>query len=171
VAILEIDPCRRLPGAVDVHGCQLIPDASASGVQLAPDGAALVETHFEVMIPTAECAELLDRALLLLRRERFATPVLRVVVTKPGCCDAGARVRAASASSWDSTLDLSEQGIQVPGKLPRVDVRLDSDDSAADVDADGGRNYCIAGRDHGADGGTDTEMRVGHERNVSFDDR
>ena len=53
----------------------------------------------------------------------------------------------------------------------RTEVGLYGNDPAPDVDADGGGDDRVPSRDDGADGGADTEVGVGHERDVSLDDR
>ena len=72
---------------------------------------------------------------------------------------------------WDATLDLVKQWVEAVGEILRTEVRLDCDHSASDVDADGGWDDRVPGRDDRADGCSDAEVGVGHERDVPVDDR
>src|SRR5207244_10212752 len=173
VPIFEVDAillCRPA-GAVDVHGCELVPDPSAPGVELGPDDVTLVETHFDVMVAGAERPQLFDRASLLLRRERVPTPPLRMVLGEPTFRCHAPSVVALTYPGWDATLDLVKQWVEAVGEILRTEVGLDCDHSASDVDADGGGDDRVPGRDDRADGGSDAEVGVGHERDVPVDDR
>jgi hypothetical protein len=68
-------------------------------------------------------------------------------------------------------LDSREQRFQRVGKLRLVDVELGGDHAATDVDTNRRRNYCARSWDDRTNRGTDTDVRIGHERDVTFDDR
>src|SRR5437588_554142 len=136
VPIFEVDAillCRPA-SAVDVHGCELVPDPSAPRVELGPDDVTLVETHFDVMVAGAERPQLFDRASLLLRRERVPTPPLRMVLGEPTFRCHAPSVVALTYPRWDATLDLVKQWVEAVGEILRTEVGLDCDHSASDVD-------------------------------------
>ena len=95
-----------------------------------------------------------------------------------GLCAASHRSALRAATSWPwptpagiALRDAAEQRLERVGQLVLGDVELGGDHAAADVDADRGRDHRALGRDHRADGGADADVRVGHEGDVTLDDR
>ena len=94
-----------------------------------------------------------------------------------GWWPANQRSARRATSSWPRPmpagmhpLDPAEQRLEVVGQLARGQVELGRDHAAADVDADGRRDDRTLGGDDGSDGGAETDVGIGHERDVAFDD-
>ena len=71
----------------------------------------------------------------------------------------------------DRTLDAYQEGLERVGKLVVGDVELGRDHAATNVDADRGRNHRALRGDDRTDGCADTDVRIGHERDMTHDDR
>ena len=70
-----------------------------------------------------------------------------------------------------AVLDAAEQRLERVGQLVLGDVELGGDHAAADVDTDRRRDDRARRRDHRADGRADADVCVGHEGDVTLDDR
>jgi hypothetical protein len=76
-----------------------------------------------------------------------------------------------SNSCRNGLRDRAEQSIEVRRQVRRIDVETNSSHTATDVDTNCTRNDCAFGRDHTADCRSDSNVSVGHERDVADDDR
>src|SRR4051794_26830773 len=140
-------------------------------MQLRPDDLALIEANLDVVVAGSERPELLDGTLLLLGREGLSTPALRMVIGEPAFRRRSPSIVAVTDACRDAPLDLAKQWIEAVRELIGAEVGFHSDNAATDVDTDGGGDDRVLCRDDGADGGADAEVGVGHERDVSLDDR
>ena len=64
-----------------------------------------------------------------------------------------------------------EVRLKVIGQLARRQVRFDRDHAAADIHSHGGRNDSAVSGDHRADGRTDPDVCIGHERHMAGENR
>jgi hypothetical protein len=78
---------------------------------------------------------------------------------------------AAADAGGDRRSDEIEQGREIVRQCVGRQVGAGRDHAAADVDADRRRHECAVGGDHGADSGANADVRVGHERERSREDR
>ena len=71
----------------------------------------------------------------------------------------------------DRLLDAHEQRLERVGQLIFGDVELGGDHAATDVDTDRRRDHRVLRRDHRTDRRADADVRVGHEGDMTLDDR
>ena len=83
----------------------------------------------------------------------------------------GASAVSLPDTGGDRPLDPGHKRLERVGQFGGVEIRLDRDHPASDVDADGGGDDRVPSRDDRADGGADAQVGVGHERDVPVDDR
>src|SRR5829696_5914720 len=121
-----------------------------------PDAVALVARHRHEVVARAERAELLYRALYLLRREVAS----RWVDGEPRSTGGGSSLVAPADTGRDGALDLRDEGIEINRQIGTREVGLDRHQPATDVDADGGGDDRVPRGDHRADGGADAEVGV-----------
>lgn len=90
---------------------------------------------------------------------------------QPPIGGAGHVVVTTADTGGDHLLDAGEQRLERVGQLGVGDVELGGDHPAADVDANCGRDHGPLGRDHRPNRRADADVRVGHEGDVSLDNR
>ena len=152
-------------GRFDAHRGELVADAAANRVQHDPDPAPLVDAHFDEVVARTERAELLrdlPRRSTATRSPARASPAtirvpgnLAVTLTDAGldCRPMRTSNGSSESGSWSSVTSSSAATIRTrcPPRRPR--------------------DHGVLGRDHRTDGRTETDVRIGHESDMTSDDR
>ena len=154
-------------GRLDVGLGQLVADAPAAGVEHDPHVVALVEADLHEVVARAEGAELGQRPLGLTLRE----PGVGRVLAHPPVGLVGGVVVAPTDAGRHPRGDPVEQWVEAVGQVLGGDVELGGDHAAADVHADRRGDHGVPRGDDRADGGAHPDVGVGHQGDVTGDDR
>src|SRR6185312_5828934 len=160
----------------DRRFADLVSDAARSGVQHDPHRAFGVEAELHEVVPAAKRPQLAPDALALdapqpLEDAKPGEAAPEVAQACPEAAPGLERFPVEIEAHRDIALDLRANLVERLGKVLRREARLHGEHSATDVHAHRRGHDRGARRDHGADGGTLSEVHVGHDRDGAGEDR
>ena len=171
VGQVDVPLLHQLLGDGDMVGGDAVADAARAGVEEGPGVVLLVQHDFDEVVAGAQGTQLVAPVFGEVVVEVQATQLggfgLQLLDARAGgLLDAAVVVAGAEGYlALDGPADVG----QVVGQILALQRRLDGDHAAADVHAHGGGNDGAHGRNDRADGCAQTEVAVGHDRDVLVD--